>query len=57
MGQMFDKTCNQMNNGRWDNPHAFVDQVDRSNLQTTSLPKETHTVERFSLDGSDVLGA
>ena len=31
MGQMFDKTRDQMNNWRWDNPHAFGDQVDRSN--------------------------
>ena len=32
MGQMFDKTRNQMNNWRWDNPGAFGDQVGRSNL-------------------------
>jgi hypothetical protein len=25
MGQMCDKTRNQMNNWRWDNPHAFGD--------------------------------
>jgi len=36
MGQMFDKTRDQMNNWRWDNPRAFGDQVDRSNPQTTS---------------------
>jgi len=39
MGQMFDKTRDQMNNWKWDNPHAFADQVDRSNPQTTSLRK------------------
>jgi hypothetical protein len=31
MGQMFDKTRDQMNNWIWDNPGAFGDQVDRSN--------------------------
>jgi len=36
MGQIFDKTHDQMNNWRWDNPRAFRDQVDRSILQTTS---------------------
>jgi hypothetical protein len=36
MGQMFDKTHDQMNNWSWDNPHAFGDQVDSSNQQTTS---------------------
>ena len=29
--QMFDKTRDQMNNWRWDNPSAFGDQVDCSN--------------------------
>jgi len=48
MGQMFDTTRNQMKNWRWDNAHAFRDQVDRSNLQTTSLGKVKHTGERFS---------
>jgi hypothetical protein len=28
MGQMFDTTHDQMNNWRWDNPHAFGVQVD-----------------------------
>jgi len=36
MGQMCDKTHDQMNNWRWDNPRAFGDHVDRSNLQKTS---------------------
>jgi hypothetical protein len=53
IGQMFDKTRDQMNNWRWDNPRAFRDQVDRSNQQTTSLGKVKRTGERFSLYGSD----
>jgi len=57
MRQMFDKTCDQMNNWRWDNPRAFGDQVDRSNLQTTSSGKVKHTGERFSWYGSDDLRA
>jgi len=36
MGQMFNKTRDQMNISRWDNPLAFGDQVDLSNPQTTS---------------------
>jgi len=57
MGQMFDKTRDQMNNWRWDNPHAFGDLVDRSNPQTTSWGKVKHTGERFSWYGSDDLTA
>jgi len=57
MGQMSDKTRDQMNNWRWDNPHAFGDQVDRSNPQTTSSRKVTPTGERFSWYGSDDLRA
>jgi len=57
MGQMFDKTRDQMNNGRWDNPGAFGDQVDRSNPQTTSSGKVERTCERFSWYGSDDLRA
>jgi hypothetical protein len=57
MGQMFDKTRDQMNNWRWDNPHAFRDQVDRSNPQTTSLGKVKRTGEHFSWYGSDDLWA
>jgi hypothetical protein len=56
-GQMFDKTCDQMNNWRWDNPCAFGDQVDSSNPQTTSMGKVKRTGERFSLYGSDDLRA
>jgi len=57
MGQMFDKTRDQMNNWRWDNPHAFGDQVDHSNPQTTSLGKVKRTGESFSWYGSDGLRA
>jgi hypothetical protein len=55
MGQMFDKTCNQMNKWMWDNPCAFRDQVDRSDLQTTSSGKDTPTGERFSWYGRNYL--
>jgi hypothetical protein len=44
-----------MNNGRWDNPHAFGDQVDHSNPQTTSSGKVKRIRERFSWYGSDDL--
>jgi len=57
MGQMFDKTRDQMTNWRLDNPHAFGDQVDRSNPQTTSSGKVRRTGERFSWYGSDDLRA
>jgi hypothetical protein len=57
MGQMFDKTRNQMNNWRWDNPHAFGDQVDRSNPQTPSSGKVKRTGDCFSWYGSDDLRA
>jgi len=53
MGQMFDKTRDQMNNWRWDNPRAFGDQVDRSNPPTTRLGKVKRTGEHFSWYGSD----
>ena len=46
-----------VNNWRWDNHRAFGDQVDRSNLQTSSLGKVKRTGERFSLDSSDGLRA
>jgi hypothetical protein len=48
MGQMFDKTRDQMNNCRWDNPCGLGDQVDHSNPQTTSSGKVKLTGERFS---------
>ena len=43
MAQVFDKTRDQMNNWRWDNPCAFGDQVDRTNPQTTNSRKIKHT--------------
>jgi hypothetical protein len=55
--QMFDKTRDQMNNWWWDNAHAFRDQVDRSNPQTTSSGKVIRTGKRFSWYGSDDLRA
>ena len=54
---MFNKTRDQMNNWRWDNPRAFEDQVDRSNPQTTSSEKVKCTGEYFSWYGSDDLRA
>jgi hypothetical protein len=48
MGQIFGKTPDQMNNWRWDNPSAFEDQVNRSNLLKTSLGKVKRTAVRFS---------
>jgi len=44
MGPMFDKTRDQMNNWRWDNPHAFGDRVNHSNPQTTSSGNVKRTV-------------
>jgi hypothetical protein len=57
MGQMFDKTRDQMNNWRWDNPRAFGDQVDRSNSQTTRLGMVKRPGDRFCWSGSDNLMA
>ena len=57
MGRMIDKTRDQMNNWRWDNPHAFGDEVDRSNPQTTCSGKVNLTGERFSWYGSDDIRA
>jgi hypothetical protein len=54
---MFDKTRDLMNNWRWDNPHTFGDQVDRSNPQTTWSGKVKRTGECFSWYGSDDLWA
>jgi hypothetical protein len=48
MGQMFDTTHEQMTNWRWDNPRAFGDQGNRSNLQTFCLGKVIHTTEGIS---------
>jgi hypothetical protein len=57
MGQKFDKTRDQMNNWRWDNPRAFGDQVDHSNQQTTSWGKVKNTGKRVSWYGSNDLRA
>jgi len=57
MGQMIDKTRDQMNNWRWDNPHDLGDQVNRSNPQTTTSGKGKRTGTRFSWYGSDDLRA
>ena len=57
MGQMFDKTRDQMNNWRCDDPHAFEDHVDCSSPQTTSSGKGKRTSERFSWYDSDDLKA
>jgi len=46
-----------MINWRWDKPRAFGDQVDRSNLPTTSSGKVQRTSEYFSWYGSDDLWA
>jgi hypothetical protein len=54
---MFDKARDQKKNWRWDNPRAFGNQVDRSNLQTTSSGKVKHPGECFSWYGSDDLRA
>jgi len=51
MGQVFAKTCDRMNNWKWDNPHAFGDQNDGSNPQTTSSGKVKCTGEHVSWYG------
>jgi hypothetical protein len=57
MGQRFDKTRDQINNWRRENPRSFGDEVDRSNPQTTSSGNVKRTGERFSRYGSDDLRA
>jgi len=57
MGQMFDKSRDQMHNSRLGNPRTLRDYVDRSNRQTTSWGKVKHTSERFSSYGCDDLRA
>jgi len=57
MGQMFDKTRNQMNNWRCDNPCTFGNQDDYSNQQTPCLGRVKGTGELFSWDRSDDLRA
>jgi hypothetical protein len=53
MGQMFDKTRDQIKNWWWDNPRTFGGQVDCSNLQTNSSGKRKCTGESFTLYGSN----
>jgi len=57
MGQMFDKTHDQMNNWRWNNPDAFGDDIDCSNPQATSSGKIKRTGERSFSNCSDELRA
>ena len=57
MGQMFGKTCDQMNNWSWDNPRAIRDQVDGSNPQTTSSGRVKRTGVHFSSYSSNDLMA
>jgi hypothetical protein len=53
MGQMFDKTRDQMNNSTWENHHTFGDQVDCVNLHTTSSRQDKRNSECSSRYGSD----
>jgi hypothetical protein len=53
MRQLLDKTKHQMNNGRWENPCAFGEEVDRSNPQTTRSGQVESTSECFSWYGCD----
>jgi len=53
MEQMFDKTRDQVNNWRCNNPHALADQVNRSNPETTSAGNVVGTSECFSRYGGD----
>jgi len=55
MGQIFEKTRDQMNNWMWDNPRDFADQVDHSNSQSTSSGKVNQTCEHFSSCSRDDL--
>jgi len=55
MGQIFETTHDQMNNGRWDNPRAFGDHIDHTNWQTTCSGKVKRTGERFSWYSRDDL--
>ena len=55
MGHMIDRTVDQINDWRWDDPSAFGDQVNRSDPQTTSSGKVECTSEHFSWYGTDDL--
>jgi len=57
IGQMFDKTRDQMNNWTWGNRCVFGDQVVCSDPQTTSSEKVLSTSKHFSWYGTDDLMA
>jgi len=57
MGQMFDKTRNQIDNRSWDHFSAFQDHIDHSNPQTTSLEKVKFTGQGSSWYDSNDLWA
>jgi len=57
MGQMIDKTQDQMNSWRWNTPCAFRDQVDSSSPQTTSSGKVECNGKLFSCYCCDDLWA
>jgi hypothetical protein len=57
MGHMFDKTRDQLNNWRWDNPDAFGDVVDRSNPQFTKSKKIKRTGPRWNWYGTSDFAA
>ena len=57
LGQMFNKTRDQMNNCRWGNPCALQDQVNHSNPQTTSSEKVKCIDQHLSWYGNDNLRA
>jgi len=55
MGQMLDKSCDQRNYWRWDDPRALEDRVQCSNPETPSSVRVKHTCEQCSWYGSDYL--
>jgi hypothetical protein len=57
MGQMFDKTRDEMKNWTWDKQGAFGDQVDNSNPETTRSGQVHRTGEYFYWYGSNYLRA
>jgi hypothetical protein len=48
MKQIFDKTRDQQNNWRWNNPRDIGNQVIRSNPQSTRFGMVERTSEHFS---------
>jgi len=53
MGQMFHKTCDQLNNVRLDNPRAFAVEVDGSDQPATSSGRVKPTSKHLSWYCSD----